>query len=1654
MRSLLPPVTFVLSLGVLAILPAAPARADDDDKGFDERKATRLRFILEEGPDAGPIFDKLYAMYKKAGRLSKLIADYKKRVEAGEKEVAPYYILGRLYERERELRVAAKTYRAGLKEAKGLRLERFFQYRLGIVFADLRRFKEAADALLAAEKLAREPDLKSSVLEELGRVYMRTGRRDEGSAAWRRILEIRRRDFFATIHVATLMAKEKLFSEVDTVFREAIAGPFANDPAAALKLRAKQGEILEAAARYEDAAKAYRTVLARTKSGNWLKRQVKARLRRMYLQIGRAYALIDFYKKSMDERPNDEEPVLDLADAYELMGSQGLARRLLLDRRARLPGSVLLRERLIHLLGGPILYTRQTTILPIAESKKERVGEDEGDPLAEEGSDPKKPAKEAKKKKESKEDAEEKRLAQVLEELFFDPSEWIESRCQLLEELIALRPAESKYYKALATEHLKAERTAEAEEVMARLQKLRAGIEGLLQSAEAYRASGRLDEALEALARAARMAPGDERPFILRGEVFLQMRDKPAALAAFARAAGSEDGRSAELGAFAQRRLSTLLEEHKLLLESAWAMSRAIKADLDIASRDDLMRAGKLFQRADKPLIAGRWYLKSFEASQDSNERKLTLTLLRETLTDAAQLAWLSRVLKQRCRDLERADPQVVLALAGVTLDQGRPAEAVKLLEEAAGGPPKVRFASEDVFKEVDEGAPVKAKPAEEARELGAELPPRVLYLRQLVDLYSGVKGARPDILKAFAALQELARLDRANRWRYALTEGLAQLRRGYREEAKAIFRRVLSIAPANADVFVDLARHFEELKDYPAALEAARKAVDQTPRDGRRHWAHIELIRRHLQGHEAEDAHLAALRRFVQSGVNSQDLETARDDLYGLLMRRAESLAAREHLEEAIRCSDEARSLAAADEPRARAQLLGAALQLKSSDPLPALEILQGVVGRFRSSWVVLDRTRVPAAHLAASWLRRLEGPALEAYKESLAPRGRELFEVARQQEDRPLLGRLGRIFPFDPAARARLAQHIEALVDRGRYEEALWNLDRLASTAPGDASDPHASEARAWRETCERELGEAPLPALPAYSSRPARTLRIDGGLNTGALAAPVIYGERLFYALPGGELRCLLLDRLATPRQRLGAQAPSPLAARYKLGRNTPKSRVIYQLGQPNSYYYYQNGVLGVASLPESSAGPSRQEDAARAWRRSLGSVTGLAAAGGRLFVAGRGVQALSPRTGHTLWRYGDPRDRAENPEAPRKSAPPSNGLNVATAPGAPGARAARTMVDLVVSRERIYALAVDGVVAALDPATGEALWSAEGFGTFGDGALMLRGQGPESRLYVARDDRVSCLSARTGKRLWRSDSITAAALRKNESRKRAQGKKTPVKAGKTRTAVRRVVTSGMNGAQNFRINMGNPRNKLVYKPSSGPSGQRPAPELMFSGDFLAASNRLGGVVVIKLDDGAITAARHFDNEPHLALIGERLWVAERQNLTVIDGAKDTEGPKQDLKQQAMGPPILVDEKVLIPTTAELLTLDQSDARILVREPLDRLEELPAKPAKRSRSRSRRSSQPPQTSAPASMTVRRLAGTIALRGNRFLLLDPKTGKRRFEFALGARSNQAQARRSYRYGRTPPPDPREPFASIASRRALCVTDNSGALHIFLARE
>jgi tetratricopeptide (TPR) repeat protein len=1603
-----------------------------DEKGFDENKARRFQFMLEERPEAGPIFDKLYAMYKKAGRLSGLIKLYSTKIGKKDAEPAPYFILGRLHERERELRTAARIYSKGLIKAKDLKFERFFHYRLGIVLADLQRTKEAAKELQLAQKLAKGPELKVSVLEELGRVYALSGQRELAARAWREILLVRKNDFFATTHVATLLAKEKLFKHVDQVFKEAIKTSFAKDPAAVLKLRARQGEIFEASHRYKQAALAYQEVLSRTRSGNWLRKQVKARLRRMYFQLGRAYALIDFYKKQMKERPDDPEPILDLADAYEVMGTQSLAWRLLLNERGAFPSNITIRERLLHLLGGPMLYRRQSTALPL--NRTDQTDDPDADPEEQEGNSEE---DEQESKTTKGKDLElDSNLDSRLEDLFFEVAEWSKQRILVLEELIALRPSENKYYQALATEYLKNEDHKAAQKVLARLQGLTAGIEGTLLSAKAYVESELFEKALELLAKAAKVAPQDERPQLKMADIFLLLGKKESAIRSLVRACGEASGKSSALGPYSQRRFATLLEERKLLLEAANALAGAVKADDEVASRDEFIKVGQLYQRAEKPISAGQWFLKALEASTNQTDRENVLTSLRESLSDPKHLEWLTHVLANRIEDPKKAPSDIVKTLASVYIDRSRHAEAIKLLENAAGGPPPLGYAARYV-------SGVKS-PETPRTALGQKVPARVLYLRALVPLYSGEKGNPGDILKAFSALRELSRLDPGEHWRYALAEGNAQYRRKHRDEALQIFQMVLQSAPANAPVFSDLARRFGELGDKKSALSAAEKAILQAPRDGKRHWLSLELVKRHLKGDRQQLALLKNYRRFVQSGVNSQDLDQARDDLYELLLNRTEDLAARHKFEEAAACAAESRSLASNSEARARSQLLGAVLKLNSPQALNALEILQGGMGRYGKEWVMVGRTRIRASLLASAWLQRISGQAFEIYQKELAPRGQDLLEVAARQKDKDLLQRLGRLFPFAPQARQTSRNRVARLIKRRLFEEALWVLESLRRTAPKNTPDPHSQDINSWESQCRLELGELKEQFPAALESKPRRSFRTQFSNVRNKRATikridPVLYGQRLFVLQGKDKLLSINLKRLFR-RQTVGQ--PKLLgAARFELGKQTPPSSVVYNLRRPSNYFYY-HGTLGVASYPHSLK-PEIQSTKDRdiAWKRKVPGLSSMVAMSGRLFVASSFLQALSPRTGQTLWRYGDSQDRSTSNQNGR------------------AAPKALTVLALEVSRSKVYALFSDGECVALDPQTGERIWQSSDLGQFGDGRLKLVSRDKEI-LLVARGDQIYALLATSGKRLWIGDNITAAASIKNEARKRS--KKTPKSSTKQAKIVikssptpysSRTLNSGPYRARGSSPSTlykmpppGTSRINLSYNSGTGrrnpPYGARQvnlkAPEMWITKSLVVLNNHKGSLVGYDLKNGKVICARYYSGAPqHFTVQAETLYVTHGRvsTLEIIDLRKDKLIKEAQTFEVATGKAILVNGQILVPANDKFRAISPQNGQTIYQEVFGGLSELEA-----IKSTSRPNGSPKKQPVGA-INLQKLGPWVAVRGRQFIIVDPVTGKRLFQYPLAAPKVNAQG-----------------YAELASlvltnKNGVALVDNNGAIHLFAGK-
>ncbi len=218
-------------------------------KGQIDQAADAYRTVLKTQPDAVQPYEKLGALYQKAGRESEALAAYREATYRHSDDPFVYYNLGLLYEKRNQLDEAVVAYKraiekkpdladahlklADIRLVQGNSKEAVDQYleflklkpesadirlKLARVFVKFKQLDKAEESYLDVLKLA--PD-NADAHRELAAVYRSEDKLDKAVEQYKRALELVKNDTESRNALVTIYVKTKQYDDLTALLKEA-----------------------------------------------------------------------------------------------------------------------------------------------------------------------------------------------------------------------------------------------------------------------------------------------------------------------------------------------------------------------------------------------------------------------------------------------------------------------------------------------------------------------------------------------------------------------------------------------------------------------------------------------------------------------------------------------------------------------------------------------------------------------------------------------------------------------------------------------------------------------------------------------------------------------------------------------------------------------------------------------------------------------------------------------------------------------------------------------------------------------------------------------------------------------------------------------------------------------------------------------------------------------------------------------------------------------------------------------------------------------------------------------------------------------------------------------------------------------------------------
>jgi tetratricopeptide (TPR) repeat protein len=331
-------VGMMLGAGTLSV---SVAQEISDDEAKERAIVDRFVSVLEKNPRRGTAFDKVYGHHLERGSLGDLIQHY--RDAATQTNAASDWMIVGLLESKRGRDAEAREAFANAESLDPANSLAAFYLGQSLVYSG--QSDPAAEAFERA--IARKPapaDLLD-MFQSLGRVYLRAGRTDKALGVWTRLEEQFPNDARVQEQIAATLVEENDFDAALPRYERLALST--TDKSRRSQFQVEAAEIKARLGRTDEALRDFEALLGQLNPDNWLFRDVRQRIERIFLRTDDHGGLIKYYERWLAKSPEDLEAMSRVA---KLLASVGRARdaRVWLERGLKLaPSKKELRQALI-----------------------------------------------------------------------------------------------------------------------------------------------------------------------------------------------------------------------------------------------------------------------------------------------------------------------------------------------------------------------------------------------------------------------------------------------------------------------------------------------------------------------------------------------------------------------------------------------------------------------------------------------------------------------------------------------------------------------------------------------------------------------------------------------------------------------------------------------------------------------------------------------------------------------------------------------------------------------------------------------------------------------------------------------------------------------------------------------------------------------------------------------------------------------------------------------------------------------------------------------------------------------------------------------------------------------------------------------------------
>ncbi len=297
---------FALSFNVNVATATADEPSEEEAEQF--KAADRFLAVLQKSPRRGTALDRVYGHHVEFGTLDKFIASLMEKTTADPKDGTSWTLLGLIEAQRGQDGNAVDAFRQAETHRPTDALTSYY------LAQSLLRIGQNEEAIAAYERaIERKPQRNDQleIFQQLGRVHQRAQRTEEAMKVWQRLESLFPDDPRVLEQIAVTLAEEGDAAEALTRY-ERLAKLVKDDYRRTMYL-IEVAELKIKSAKKENGIADLENVMAELDPDSWLYKDVRRRIDDVFLRSGDQDSLVKYYEKWLGTHPEDVEGMARIA---------------------------------------------------------------------------------------------------------------------------------------------------------------------------------------------------------------------------------------------------------------------------------------------------------------------------------------------------------------------------------------------------------------------------------------------------------------------------------------------------------------------------------------------------------------------------------------------------------------------------------------------------------------------------------------------------------------------------------------------------------------------------------------------------------------------------------------------------------------------------------------------------------------------------------------------------------------------------------------------------------------------------------------------------------------------------------------------------------------------------------------------------------------------------------------------------------------------------------------------------------------------------------------------------------------------------------------------------------------------------------------------